>query len=40
MSFVEFYSDNERVPENMLGWYFHQNLFLFMLYGDPSIQLR
>jgi hypothetical protein len=40
MSFVEYYRDNERVPENMPGFYLHQNLFLFMLYGDPSIQLR
>ncbi len=40
MSFVESYRKNERVPENMPGHYFHQDLFLFMLYGDPSIQLR
>jgi len=40
MSFVENYSENERVPENMPGWRFNQNLFLLMLYGDPSIQLR
>lgn len=40
MSFVEYYVNNERVPENMPGHFFHQDLFLFMLYGDPSIQLR
>jgi len=39
-AFVENYRRNERVPENMPGHYFHQDLFLFMLYGDPSIQLR
>ena len=40
MSFVDYYVKKERVPENMPGHYFHQDLFLFMLYGDPSIQLR
>jgi hypothetical protein len=40
MSYLDFYTKNERVPENMPGCYFHQDLFLFMLYGDPSIQLR
>ena len=40
MAFVDHYKKNERVPENMPGHLFHQNLFLFMLYGDPSIQLR
>jgi hypothetical protein len=39
MRFVDHYSMNERVPDNMRGWRFHQNLYLLMLYGDPSIQL-
>ncbi len=39
MSFVEYYRHNERVPENMPGHYFHQDLFMFVLYGDPSIQI-
>ncbi len=39
VAFIESYRRLERVPENLPGAYFHQNLFLFMLYGDPSIQL-
>jgi hypothetical protein len=40
MSFIEYYTKRERVPDNMPGPDFHRNLFDFMLYGDPSIQLR
>ena len=36
--FIEYYAKKETVPENMPGPYFHQNLFLFMLYGDPALQ--
>jgi len=38
--FIELYAEIERVPENLLGPRFHQNLFQQMLYGDPSIQVR
>lgn len=37
---IEYYAETERVPVNISGPLFHQFLFLFMLYGDPSIQLR
>ena len=37
---IDYYAKTERVPHNMPGPEFHQNLFLLMLYGDPSIQLR
>lgn len=37
---MDYFVKNERVPENLEGWCFHQNLFQFMVFGDPSIQLR
>jgi hypothetical protein len=30
----------EQVPANLPGDQFHQNLFQFMIFGDPAIQLR
>ncbi|MFC1889835.1 C25 family cysteine peptidase, partial [Thermodesulfobacteriota bacterium] len=36
---LEYYVEAECVPDNLAGRYFHQNLFQFMTYGDPSIQL-
>jgi|GEM_PF-2125393 len=40
VGFIEYYATTERAPHNMPGPDFHRNLFLHMLYGDPSIQLR
>jgi hypothetical protein len=40
IAFIESYAKAERVPDNLSGPRFHQNLFLQMLYGDPSLQLR
>ncbi len=37
---IEYYADAESVPENIDGRSFHQDLFQFMVFGDPSIQLR
>jgi hypothetical protein len=37
--FVESYAKHEAAPDNIPGAYLHQNLFIFLLYGDPSIQL-
>jgi hypothetical protein len=37
---IEHYADKERVPGNIDGPAFHQNLFQFMVFGDPSIQLQ
>ncbi len=36
---TELFVEMERVPENLEGRFFHQNLFQFMIFGDPSIQL-
>jgi hypothetical protein len=30
----------ERVPDNLPGPLFHQDLFDFIVFGDPSVQLR
>ncbi len=38
--FVESYAGHEKAPDNIPGAYMHQNLFIFLLYGDPSLQLR
>ena len=40
IAFIESYAKAERAPDNLSGPRFHQNLFLQMLYGDPSLQLR
>ncbi|MEW6440337.1 MAG: C25 family cysteine peptidase [bacterium] len=40
LAFIESYAGIERAPVNLSGPRFHQNLFLHMLYGDPSLQLR
>jgi hypothetical protein len=37
--FVESYAKYETAPDNIPGAYFHQNLFIFIIYGDPSIQI-
>jgi len=37
---VEYYAMAETAPENIAGAVFHRNLFQFMVFGDPSIQLR
>lgn len=37
---IEYYADVEEVPDNIDGPSFHQDLFQFMVFGDPSIQLR
>ncbi len=37
---IEYYADAESVPDNIDGPSFHQDLFQFMVFGDPSIQLR
>ena len=37
---LEYYAREERVPDNMPGDLFHQDLFQFMVFGDPSIQIR
>jgi hypothetical protein len=37
---VEHFASTERVPGNLEGYFFHQDLFQFMVFGDPSIQLR
>ena len=37
---LEYYAMAETVPENITGAFLHKNLFQFMVYGDPSIQLR
>jgi hypothetical protein len=37
---LEHFVAAEKVPGNLEGQYFHQDLFQFMVYGDPSIQLR
>ena len=36
---LEHFARTERVPGNMEGYAFHQDLFQFMVFGDPSIQL-
>ncbi|MFC1592324.1 C25 family cysteine peptidase [Thermodesulfobacteriota bacterium] len=40
ISFIENYIRREQPGANITGWRFHQNLFLFMLYGDPAIRLH
>jgi hypothetical protein len=37
---LEYYAIAETAPENISGPFFHKNLFQFMVFGDPSIQLR
>jgi hypothetical protein len=37
---LEYYAIAETAPENIPGAFFHKNLFQFMVFGDPSIQLR
>ncbi|MFX0208039.1 MAG: C25 family cysteine peptidase [Candidatus Hodarchaeota archaeon] len=37
VDFIEHYAKKEM---NIARWSFHQNLFLFMLYGDPAIKLN
>ncbi len=37
---IEYYAHAETVPDNIDGPSFHQDLFQFMVFGDPSIQLR
>lgn len=37
---LEYYAIAETAPENITGAFFHKNLFQFMVFGDPSIQLR
>ncbi len=37
---LEYFAQAERVPDNLPGEYFHQDLFQFMVFGDPSIQIR
>jgi hypothetical protein len=37
---LEYYAMAETVPDNIDGAFFHKNLFQFMVFGDPSIQLR
>jgi hypothetical protein len=37
---LEHYATAETAPENIAGAHFHKNLFQFMVFGDPSIQLH
>jgi hypothetical protein len=37
---LDYYAMAETVPESITGAFFHKNLFQFMLFGDPSIQLH
>ena len=37
---LEYFAEAEVVPDNLPGEYFHQDLFQFMVFGDPSIQIR
>ena len=37
IDFIEHYAQKRM---NIPGWIFHQNLFLFMLYGDPATRLH
>jgi len=39
-TFISTLAKNLRVPGNMVGPDFHQDQFLFMLYGDPAVQLK
>lgn len=36
---IDMFVTLEQVPQNLEGKYFHQDLFQFMIFGDPSIQL-
>jgi hypothetical protein len=38
--YIETYAKEARIPHGVPGPKYHRNLFQFMLYGDPSIQLR
>lgn len=38
--FIHHYAGCESVPGNLSGPCFHQNLFLLIVYGDPSIRVR
>jgi hypothetical protein len=37
---LEYYAIAETAPENIAGAFLHKNLFQFMVFGDPSIQLH
>jgi len=37
---IEYLVRHEQVPQNLSGDAFHQDLFGFIIYGDPSVQLR